>query len=80
MSSITIRNLEPGLKERLRTRAAERGHSMEAEARHILQTALASCPPSPNLYERIRNRFAPLGGVELEPPSRETTREPSRFD
>jgi plasmid stability protein len=32
MSSITIRNLDPAFKERLRVRAAQRGHSMEAEA------------------------------------------------
>ena len=38
MSSITIRNLDPAVKERLRVRAAEHGHSMEAEARRILQT------------------------------------------
>ena len=29
MSSITIRNLDPVIKERLRVRAAEHGHSME---------------------------------------------------
>jgi hypothetical protein len=40
MSSITIRNLDPALKERLRVRAAEHGHSMEAEVRQILQSAL----------------------------------------
>jgi len=81
MSSITIRNLEPGLKERLRIRAAEHGHSMEAEARRILQSALATArSPGLNLYERVRARFAPLGGVELELPPRETAREPPRFD
>ena len=32
MSSITIRNLDPAVKERLRVRAAQHGHSMEAEA------------------------------------------------
>src|SRR5271157_1637015 len=67
MSSITIRNLDPVIKERLRVRAAEHGHSMEAEARRILQTALtgAARPPGRNLYERVRARFAPLGGVDL---------------
>lgn len=79
--SITIRNLPPGLKERLRVRAAEHGHSMEAEVRRILQTALASAhAPAPNLYERIRARFAPLGGVELDLPPREPAREPPHFD
>ncbi len=40
MSTITIRDLDPALKERLRVRAAEHGHSMEAEVRLILQDVL----------------------------------------
>ncbi len=82
MSSITIRNLDPAIKERLRVRAAEHGRSMEEEARRILQEALSSSkrPRSPNLYNRIRARFAPLGGVDLELPPRGSPREPPRFD
>jgi len=81
-SSITIRNLDMAIKERLRVRAAEHGHSMEAEARHILQAALSGSrrPSGRNLYERIHARFAPLGGVNLELPRREPAREPPRFD
>lgn len=62
--------------------AAEHGRSMEAEVREILQTALkgSARPNERNLYERIRARFAPFGGVELELPSREPVREPPRFD
>lgn len=82
MSSLTIRNLDPGLKERLRVRAAEHGHSMEAEARRILQTALKpqARRPTSNLYERIRTRLAPLGGVDLDLPTRAPDRDPPRFD
>lgn len=82
MSSITIRNLDPSIKERLRVRAAEHGHSMEAEARRILQTALSGAgrKPTRNLYERIQARFAPLGGLDLELPPRDPAREPPRFD
>jgi plasmid stability protein len=82
MSSITVRNLDPALKERLRIRAAEHGHSMEAEARRILQTALKgqARKPASNLYERIRARVDPLGGIDLELPPREPTRDPPRFD
>jgi plasmid stability protein len=82
MSSITIRNLDPGIKERLRVRAAERGHSMEAEVRCILRAALSepARPAGRNLYDRIRARFAPLGGVSLELPKREPTRDPPRFE
>ena len=80
MASITIRNLDPALKERLRIRAAEHGHSMEAEARRILRAALAGTVSSQNLYDRIRARFAPLGGVDLELPSRVLGRELPSFD
>ena len=82
LASITIRNLDPALKERLRIRAAQHGHSMEAEARDILHTALTSPAVSParHLYDRVRARFAPLGGVDLELPPREPVRDPPRPD
>jgi len=82
MSSITIRNLDPAIKERLRIRAAEHGHSMEAEARRILQSALtgAGRATGRTLYERIRARFEPLGGVDLGLLPREPDREPARFE
>jgi plasmid stability protein len=81
-ASITIRKLDPALKERLRVRAAEHGHSMEAEARAILQTVLTQRDPKPvqNLYERIRARFETLGGADdLIVPPREVDRDPPRF-
>ena len=81
-ASLTIRNLDPALKERLRVRAAEHGHSMEAEARRILQMILQepARPAARNLYDRIRSRFAPLGGLdELVVPPREKGREPPDF-
>jgi antitoxin FitA len=40
MPTLTIRNIEPALKERLRVRAARNGRSMEAELRHILSTTI----------------------------------------
>jgi plasmid stability protein len=82
MSSITIRNLDPTLKERLRVRAAQHGHSMEAEARQILQTTLKEPerPSGRNLYERIRARFEPLGGADdIKLPPRPPDRDPPRF-
>lgn len=83
MSSITIRNLDPALKERLRVRAARHGHSMEAEARRILATTLGepTGPPARNLYERIRARFESLGGADdLKLPPRLPDRDPPRFE
>ncbi len=83
MTTLTVRNVDRALKERLRVRAARHGHSMEAEMRQILQDTLREPEPAPepNLYERIRARFAPFGGVdELELPPREPARAPPRFD
>jgi plasmid stability protein len=82
MATLTIRNLDPAVKERLRVRAAEHGRSMESEARRILQTALGEPlhPVRRNLYERIHDRFAALGGVDLDLPPRAEVREPPQFD
>jgi plasmid stability protein len=81
MATLTIRNLDAALKERLRVRAAQHGHSMEAEVREILQQTLKE-PERPefDLYQRIRSRFEPLGGVDFDLPPRELAREPPCFD
>lgn len=44
MPNITIRNLELRFKRELRRRAAERGCSIEEEARDILRAALSRRP------------------------------------
>lgn len=81
MASITIRNLDEGLKRRLRLRAARHGHSMEAEVRDILRTTLGQEPAPPQgLGSAIHALFEPLGGVNLELPPREPIREPPSFD
>ena len=68
MSMLTIRNLDARVKENLRVRAARNGRSMEAEVRSILAETLAQpTHAEPDLAEAIRRRFAPLGGLELEP-------------
>ena len=77
MASITIRNLDEQTKSLLRIRAAHHNRSMEEEARNILRAALAEkASTSVNLAEAIRSRFEPLGGIELELPTREPMREP----
>ncbi len=80
--SLTVRGLDPGLKERLRLRAALHGRSMEAEARAILRDALATntSASGAELADAIRRRFAPSGGAELEIPPRSAGRAPPRFD
>ena len=68
MATLTIRNVDAAVKERLRVRAAQHGRSMEAELRAIVSDAVKSDERAePNLAEAIRRRFAPLGGVDLEP-------------
>ena len=80
-TTLTVRNVERRLKEQLRVRAARHGQSMEAELRQILREALAGEQArEPNLAEAIRRRFAPFGGVELEPHPRVPVGEPPRFD
>ena len=75
MASMTIRQLDDVLKQRLRVRAAMHGRSMEEEARDILRTALARDETrEQSLIEAIRARVAPLGGVDLELPIREPLR------
>lgn len=81
VASITIRNLEEGVKTRLRVRAAERGRSMEEEARIILRRAVGRRrTPAKGLGSALHELFKPLGGVELDIPPREPMREPPRFD
>lgn len=79
MASITIRNLDDGVKARLRVQAAKHGRSMEEEARIILREAVERGPRPKNLASAVRARFAPFGGVELDIPPRQPAREPPPF-
>jgi antitoxin FitA len=84
MATLTIRNLDPEVKKRVRVRAAENGRSMEAELRQIINDAVSNAPDATqetgrDLAEAIRRRFAPYGGVELDIPPREVGREPPDF-
>lgn len=76
MASITIRDLDAALKERLRIRAARNGRSMEEEVRVILRKAIAEASAHPSrLADSIASRFKDIGGVDLEIPAREPMRE-----
>ena len=79
MASITIRNLDDGLKRRLRVRAAENGRSMEEEARDILRRTVGETPRTKDLGRAIHARFAALGGAELELPERGPMRPPPKL-
>jgi plasmid stability protein len=70
VSAVSIRNLDDQVKERLRLRAARHGRSMEAEVRVILTEAVREAGDEEGLVPALRDRFAELGGVELEIPAR----------
>lgn len=80
MANLTIRKLDTRIKERLRVRAAEHGHSMEEEARRILGEVLTEAPPAVDGFDRLRRHFAGIGGGDLDLPPRQPGREPPRFE
>jgi antitoxin FitA len=65
VTAISIRNLDPDVKARLRVRAAEHGRSMEAEIRAILVDAVAEERPV-GLFDAIRAISLEHGGVDLD--------------
>ena len=80
MASITIRGLDDDVKTRLCVRAAGNARSMEEEARLILRDAVNEGRAARwDLAKFTRECFAPLGGVELELPTRFAMREPPDF-
>lgn len=81
MANLTIRRIDPGIKERLRRRAAEHGHSMEEEARRILSGALSkNSVEAGNAFDWLREPIADLGGAELTLPNRSAGRPAPEFD
>ena len=80
MTSLTIRKLDPVVKERLRLRAARHGRSMEEEVRQILSETCGPEDQPQNAFEALRRPFAGLGGVELELPDRRPGRDPPTAD
>ena len=78
MGTLTIRNMNDSVKERLRVRAASRGHSMEEEARVILTQAMGGVSGAA-LWNLSRELFADEKGVELALPSRADSRPSPEF-
>lgn len=80
MATLMIRDLDDDVKARLRVQAAEHGRSMEAEARALLTSALASRRPARGLGSYIRDRFAEIGGAELPMPVRDESARAAQLD
>jgi plasmid stability protein len=78
MATVTIRNLDDGVRDRIRVAAARHGRSMEAELRAALEQFYAA-EDEKGLGSRIRARFAKVGGIEPEEwlPARDD--EPARY-
>lgn len=79
MSTLTVRNIEPVIKEKLRLVAASHGRSMEEEVRSILRNVLSPAPTT-GLGSRIHARFSAIGGAELTLPERSDAPRAASFD
>lgn len=79
MAMLTIRNIDEGVKERLRVRAAQNGHSMEEEARIILKRATGGITGK-ELWDLSRGLFGENSGIALELPDRTDDRPPVNFE
>lgn len=78
MASIIIRNIEDGLKARLKARATAHGCSMEQEARQILHESLDRERPE-TVADIARELFGPKHGFDLNLPPRSALRPPPDF-
>jgi plasmid stability protein len=76
MADLSIRGLDDDVRDRIRSRAAQNGRSMEAEVRAILTEAVQDGDPSETLLTALRDRFGALGGVDLDVPSRHGSARP----
>jgi plasmid stability protein len=72
MAAVSIRDLDGSVREKLRVRAARHGRSMEAEMRAILTAAVRDDDSTQGLFFALVDRFAELGGVELDLPPQAT--------
>lgn len=85
MSSITVRNLDEGVKQALRIRASENGRSMEQEVRELLKAVLLkgkkvdTNAEAPNFAQRVQQRFQGLNAQDLPLPERQAARDNELF-
>lgn len=81
MATLTIRNIDEKVKDRLRMRAARNGRSMEAELRHLVTKAVGAVDTRCDLATAIHRRFVVVGGVEdLQPHPSVPVGDPPQFD
>ncbi len=71
MAALSIRDLDDGVRDRLRLRAAQNGRSMEAEVREILTEAVIPPRGDGDLVDALIALGEEFGGIELDIPPRE---------
>ncbi len=69
MATLTIRNLDNDIKERLRIRAARHGHSMEEEVRLVLKRSVGGVTGT-ELWALSRQLFGGEAGMDIDLPPR----------
>jgi antitoxin FitA len=71
--AMSIRGIPSDVYEDLRVRAAKHGHSIEAEVRDILAAAASQEDETEpwQIATRIQQRFAAIGGLDLDLPPRD---------
>lgn len=65
MATLTIRDLDNDVRDRLRIRAAQHGRSMEAEVREILADAVS--PIETTFFNSLMGLREQTGGVDIDP-------------
>jgi plasmid stability protein len=70
MISLIVKNLETSITTKLRLAAESHGRTMEEEARNILHEHFKESAVVGGMGNRMHARFAAIGGIELELPSR----------
>lgn len=88
MATLTIRNIEPEVKQALRERAARHGVSMEEEARQAIRLVVSAMPfsrsavaPEKSAWAEIEKLRERHGAFDIELPERHDVADnPPKFD
>jgi len=81
MTPILLNDLPESVRTALEARAAERGLSLEAHIREVLQDSFLEPPRKRmNLAEAARKYFGPENGVDLDLSDRGSDRAPIEFE
>jgi plasmid stability protein len=81
MSTLTIHDFPDRMRTAFEALAAERGITLEAYVRQLLQEAYFDSPKKrDNMADLAQKYFGPENGIDLDLPSRHSGRELPEFD